>query len=133
MIAKTFFETYEEGVFISKPFRDLLKAKFEPKEVRKYFKGWEIDTYSDQEVKDAVIYTTIIKRSYINSSGKLLSDEIGFVYSDKYSEYDIILFKDCDESFIMPTNLDQFISDCQRVGIELEWTDEIANNLMSNT
>jgi len=81
---------------------EFYSQKFEPELITELFEGWGCDVEDD---------------SYWFRNNH---DKINYARSEMggYIQYDSTLM---NQTFDIPRTLDDFITDCQRAGIELEW------------
>lgn len=83
---------------------DFFAQQFNPELVYKYF---NIDTYEGIEGK---FYTDILIQDFLGNSIEFSADD-NYYYLNGLATY-------------KPRTLDDFINDCQRAGIELQWKEQ---------
>ena len=102
--------------------REFYSQPFKPELITELFEGWEYDGILEENIlnKDGSIIETI---NFRNFSTNEYNDDISI-----YEEKGYILIE--GTGFIIPITLDDFIRDCQRIGLELKG-EELWKKLMN--
>lgn len=98
------FEADSNDEVFNEKYYFIISQEFKPELVYKYF---DIDTYEGLE---GIFYEDILIQDFLGNSIEFSADD-NYYYLNGLATY-------------IPRTLDQFITDCQRAGIELQWKNQ---------